>query len=99
MFTGRQAHRGDSTRGQKPNWDPLLDLAPDEIGDFMWMFEVELESGLRLHAFKHIETRRYLHLDTEGRAFVYQEPDLYREVEPERILRLVLERRQPRCLG
>jgi hypothetical protein len=50
----------------------LLDLAPDDVEDFMWMFEVELESGLRLHAYKHIETRKYLHLDKEGRAFVYR---------------------------
>lgn len=43
---------------------------------------------------ENIETRKSLHLDTEGRAFVYQEPDRYREVEPERILKLVLERRR-----
>jgi hypothetical protein len=90
MFTGREANRGEMTHEREPNWNPLLALAPDEVDDFMWMFAVELESGLRLHAFKHIETRRYLHLDSEGRAFVYQEPNLYREVEPERILRLVL---------
>lgn len=64
----------------------------------MWMFEVELASGLRLHAFKHIETRKYLHLDTEGRAFVFQGPNLYCEVDPQRLLNRVLERRQsPSC--
>jgi len=80
----------------------LLELAPGHIDDFMWMFEVELESGLRLHAYKHIETRKYLHLDKEGRAFVYlwpeeiidtDEPGSYREVDPQRILREVLRRR------
>jgi hypothetical protein len=64
----------------------------------MWMFEVELESGLRLHAYKHIETRKYLHLDKEGRAFAYippkvfrkEEPSSYCEVDPLRMLREVL---------
>jgi len=56
VFTDDRHIAGDSTRGQEPNWDPLLALAPNEIDDFMWMFEVELESGLRLHAFKHVET-------------------------------------------
>jgi hypothetical protein len=55
-----------------------------------------------LHAYKHIETRKYLHLDKEGRAFVYlwpeedidkDEPDSYREVDPQHILREVLRRR------
>jgi hypothetical protein len=104
FFTGDRIVRGDMThRYVKPEWGPLLDLAPDHIDDFMWMFEVELESGLRLHAYKHIETRKYLHLDKEGRAFVYLwpeeeitdkgEPGSYREVDPQRILREVLRRR------
>ncbi len=33
-----------------PTWDPLLELAPDHIDDFMWMFEVALEAGPHLHA-------------------------------------------------
>lgn len=103
FFTSDRIVRGDMTRQyDKPEWGPLLDLAPDDIDDFMWMFEVELESGLRLHAYKHIETRKYLHLDREGRAFVYlwpeeiddrDEPGSYREVDPQRILREVLRRR------
>jgi hypothetical protein len=102
MFTSDRTVRGEMTgQYETPNWDPLLELAPDHIDDFMWMFEVQLESGLRLHAYKHRETRKYLHLDTEGRAFVYieprslreDEPSSYREVDPERILREVLRRR------
>jgi hypothetical protein len=90
------------TGEREPNWAPLLALAPGEVGDFMWMFAVELESGLRLHAYKHIETRRYLHLDEEGRAFAYiwpeeisdkDEPGSYREVDSQRVLREVLRRR------
>lgn len=102
MFTSDRTVRGLTTdQYDTPNWDPLLELAPDHIDDFMWMFEVQLESGLRLHAYKHHETRKYLHLDTEGRAFAYipprrfraNEPSSYREVDPCRILREVLRQR------
>ncbi len=102
MFISDRIVRGEMTaQYDSPNWDPLLELAPDHIDDFMWMFEVQLESGLRLHAYKHWETRKYLHLDTEGRAFAYipprsykeDKPASYREVDPTRILREVLRRR------
>lgn len=102
MFTSERVVRGESTRNHdEPNWEPLLELAPTHIEDFMWMFEVELASGLRLHVFKHIETRKYLHLDAEGRAFAYlwdesipiDEPGTYREVDPQRMLREVLRSR------
>ncbi len=81
---------GDSIQGDTPNWQPLLELAPEHIDDFMWMFEVELVGGTRLHAYKHWETRRYLHLSLDGRAFVYCEPSSYREVDPGWLLDLVL---------
>jgi hypothetical protein len=104
FFTSDRVVRGVMTGGHdKPEWEPLLELAAEHVDEFMWMFEVELESGLRLHAYKHWETRKYLHLDKEGRAFVYiwpdefdsDEPGSYREVDPERLLNLVLEGRQP----
>jgi hypothetical protein len=83
----------------RPDWGPLVELAPDHVDEFMWMFEVELESGLRLHAYKHWETRRYLHLDHGGRAFVYiwnddltaDDDGRYEEVDPKWLLRLVLD--------
>ena len=56
----------------KPNWQPLEDLAPHHIDDFMWMFEVELADGTRLQAYKHYWTRRYMHLSEDRRAFVYR---------------------------
>jgi hypothetical protein len=40
-----------------PEWEPLLNLAPDHIDDFMWMFSVELKDGTRLQAHKHCWTR------------------------------------------
>lgn len=103
FFTSDRIVRGVMTdRYDKPEWGPLEELAADHADEFMWMFEVELESGLRLYAYKHIETRKYLHLDKEGRAFVYiwpekigkgDEPGAYREVDPQRILSEVLRHR------
>ena len=46
----------------------------------MWMFEVELSHETSLHAYKHVTTRRYLHLDATGRAFDYVEHGRYRAV-------------------
>jgi len=62
------------------------------------MHEVELEDGTRLHAYKHHETRRYLHLDHGSRAFVFiwdesrpvEEDSLYEEVDPLWLLDLAL---------
>lgn len=59
FFTSDRVVRGNLTHQyDKPEWAPLLELAPDHIDDFMWMSEVELESGLRLHIYKHIERRK-----------------------------------------
>jgi len=90
--------RGRVVNYEAPMWEPLIALAPEELGDFMWMHEVELEDGTRLHAYKHCETRRYLHLDRGGRAFVFiwdedrpeDEDALYEEVDPRWLLELAL---------
>lgn len=90
--------RGWVVNTRAPVWEPLFELAPDHIGDFMWMYEVELEDGTRLHAYKHYETRRSLHLDHGGRAFAFiwdekraaGEDSLYEEVDPLWLLDLVL---------
>ncbi len=92
--------QGRMTRNfERPDWAPLVELAPDHVDDFMWMFEVELENGVVLHAYKHWETRRYLHLDYAGRAYVYiwdenlaaDDDGRYEEVDLEWLLRLALE--------
>lgn len=67
-------------------WAPLLELAPDDIDDFMWMFEVELEDGTPLQAYKHRWTRRYLFLDEAGRAFDEIRHSQFEEVEPRLLL-------------
>ena len=46
-------------------------------GDFMWMFEVELSDGRSLQAYKHVDTRCYVHLAADGEAYFYESPDRY----------------------
>lgn len=66
----------------EPHWDPLLKLLADYlVADFMWMHEVALKDGTRLHAYKNRETKCYLHLSLDGRVFEYCGDDYYREVE------------------
>ena len=51
-------------------------LGTELCGWFMWMFEVELASGCRLHAYKHHRTRRYIHLAVDAQhAFHYLSGD------------------------
>jgi hypothetical protein len=73
-----------------PEWEPLLNFAPDHVGDFMWMYAVELTDGTRLQAYKHYWTRDYLHLDDEGRAYIYIGKDRYEEANPPWLLRHIL---------
>jgi hypothetical protein len=63
----------------------LLDLAPDEVPDFMWMFRDFLEGGIVVEAYKHHETRQYLHLGSDGRAYEFVGAG-YREVDPQKLL-------------
>jgi hypothetical protein len=73
---------GQVTQYDQPQWDPLLKLLAEYlVVDFMWMHEVALKDGTHLHAYKNRETRRYLHLSTDGRVFEYCGEDYYREVE------------------
>ena len=71
-----------------PDWQPLYDIVGVHLADwFMWMHEVELDDGSRVHAYKHIVTRRYFHMGVDGRAFVYvprtrlSAPGNYREID------------------
>jgi hypothetical protein len=76
---GTRLHRGRPTQGDNPNWTPLLDAVGEEVtADFMWMYEVELNNGVLLQAYKHIDTRRYAHLAADGTAFVFESPGRYR---------------------
>jgi hypothetical protein len=86
----KRGQRGKSLSARAPEWEPILNLAPDHVDDFMWMHAVELADGTRLQVYKHYWTRNVLHLDREGRAFVYIDLDRYEEVEPAWLLSRVL---------
>jgi hypothetical protein len=70
--------RGVVAQYETPEWKPLEDvLGYDLCGDFMWMHEVLLDDGRKLQAYKHIYTRRYVHLDADGLALVYHGRERY----------------------
>jgi hypothetical protein len=73
--------RGRGTQGEHPNWAPLLELAgPVLVRWFMWMYEVALADGTPVQAYKHVATRRYLHLASPERAFAYVGRQRYCEI-------------------
>lgn len=82
--------RGRVLRVDAPEWEPLLNLAPDHVGDFMWMYTVQLADGTRIQVYKHYWTRNYLHLSEDGRAFVFVPKTRYEEVNPPWLLMRVL---------
>lgn len=86
----RKLPRGKWLKVDAPEWEPLLNLAPDHVVDFMWMGTVQLTDGTRLQAYKHYWTRRYLHLAEHGRAFVFVPKTRYEEVNPPWLLMRVL---------
>jgi hypothetical protein len=89
-----RSHRGSVVQGEHPNWQPLLNLVGEEgAGDFMWMFEVELEDGRRVQAYKHIDTRRYIHAGADGAVYLYESPERYRVAPAVDVVRAALWRR------
>ena len=48
----------------RPDWTPLKRLIGNHCCDFMWMWR----QG-EIQFYKHINTRRYLLLDSEGRCY------------------------------
>jgi hypothetical protein len=85
-----KAIRGKVLPVDAPEWEPLLNLAPDLVVDFMWMGTIQLVDGTRLQAYKHYWTRDYLHLSDDGRAFVFVPKTRYEEVNPPWLLMRVL---------
>ena len=67
-----QLRRSEITDRRDPEWDPLLELVgKDLVVDFMWMGELKLSPGGRMQAYKHCDTRRYLHIDNRGNTWEY----------------------------
>ena len=84
------SYTGESTQGGSPDWRPLLEAVGEGVTqDFMWMFEVTLSDGRRLQAYKHIDSRGYVHLATDGTAFLYEPPDRYRRTDLATVLSAV----------
>lgn len=80
MATPASTH-GEMSQHTNPVWEPLLKLLGDElVGDFIWMHEVEMATGERVHAYKHIDTRCYIHLSEAGRAYLYVDGSEYRSI-------------------
>lgn len=74
---------GEMGQGDRPNWEPLEVMVGEQLaGEFMWMFQVDLADGTAVHAYKHIFTRRYLHLGEDGRTFVFTRSERYRMIDP-----------------
>jgi hypothetical protein len=70
--------------GDEPRWQPLLAaVGGHHAAWFMWMYEIELADETRVHAYKHVSTRRYMHLGEDGRAFEYVGDHRYREIDPD----------------
>lgn len=93
---------GEVVNYETPDWAPLENIIEDDVCSwFMWMSEMELEDGTRIHAYKHRWNRRYLHLSARGEAFVFiwklDEPDFdpdapseYERVQLRKVLSAVL---------
>lgn len=72
------SHRHEHDR--QHDWVPLERFAevatsaghPVAADDFMWMGAAMFEDGRVVHSYKHIDTRRYLHLDEQGHAYRYR---------------------------
>jgi hypothetical protein len=88
--------RGVVSDRREPLWGPLENMVGSRAREFMWMFEVEMEDGTPVQAYKHIHTRDYLHLGSDGRSFEFRtfggvkEPSGYEQVPFLRTLGMVL---------
>jgi hypothetical protein len=84
--------RGISSQGDRPEWGPLLGTVGEGVvGDFMWMYEVTLADGRKVQAYKHVDTRGYVHLASDGEAFVYESRHRYRSMPVADVLAAVFE--------
>lgn len=86
----RKWQRGRFTERCEPIWEPLLEVLPEDIDDFMWMGEARLTDGTQIQFYKHYWTRRYLLLDLGGRTWIQKDDDRYEEAhDPDWMLNLV----------
>jgi hypothetical protein len=62
---------GQEMEFEPANWKPLEIQIGERCVEFMWMWR---QAGLEYY--KHIDTRRYLILDAEGRCYLRRDGDL-----------------------
>jgi hypothetical protein len=62
---------GQGVEFEPENWKPLEIQIGQRCAEFMWMWR---QNGLEYY--KHIDTRRYLVLDAEGRTYRRRDGDL-----------------------
>lgn len=80
MASGRYVV-GRVHRFEHPDWRPLERVVGEQLlPTFMWMYEVRTPAGDPFHAYKHIDTRRWVHVDMAGHAFDYASEQRYRPV-------------------
>lgn len=74
---------GKVTQTDCPDWQPLESLVGNAVASwFMWMHEIRLGDGSEVHAYKHVATRRYLHVGNDGRAFELKSEGMYVQLNP-----------------
>lgn len=67
-----RATKGTVVQADEPCWSPLESVLGTELaGWFMWMYELRLDDGTRVDAYKHVTTRRYLQLSAASVAYRY----------------------------
>jgi hypothetical protein len=72
---------GAVEQADDPDWGPLEAVIDVPLlGWFMWMYEIRTSTGTAIHAYKHSDSRRCLHLDEYGTAYLFYE-DGYLEVD------------------
>jgi hypothetical protein len=72
---------GELVQYEHPDWTPLETVLGTELAsDFMWMHEIELADQTRVHAHKHRDTRRYVHLTSDARTYLYTSSGRYRRI-------------------
>lgn len=77
-----RAIRATVVQAEDPSWSSIeAALGTELAGWFMWMYELRLDDGTRVDAYKHITTRRYLHLAAAGLALQYSVEGRYRGVD------------------
>ncbi|MEN8235141.1 MAG: hypothetical protein ABFR89_09500 [Actinomycetota bacterium] len=60
----------------EPDWDPLQAAIPlKHCSGFMWMYREEWEDGTTIEVYRHGITRNWLHLDHDGRGYLYRDGD------------------------